>query len=73
MVKYMAFLDTSGLSKVWQKIQSQLSNKADKAHDHSSITGTASNVTGVVSISHGGTNSTSRSAAYSALMSGGGV
>lgn len=51
----MAFLDNSGLSKLWAKIKEQLNGKANASHDHTSISGTASNVTGVVSISNGGT------------------
>lgn len=51
----MAFLDNSGLSKLWAKIKEQLNSKADASHDHNHISGTASNVTGVVSIRNGGT------------------
>lgn len=56
----MSFLDNHGLSSLWNKIQDKLATKADSSHDHTSISGTASNVTGVVSISNGGTGSDSR-------------
>ena len=59
------------MSKLWTKIKEQLNSKADASHDHTSISGTASNVTGVVDIAHGGTGRTSRDSSYSALMSGG--
>lgn len=67
----MAFLDNSGLSKLWAKIKEQLNSKANASHDHTSISGTASNITGVVDIAHGGTGRTNRDSAYSNLMSGG--
>lgn len=67
----MAFLDNSGLSKLWAKIKEQLNSKANASHDHISISGTASNITGVVDFAHGGTGRTSRDSGYSALMSGG--
>lgn len=51
----MAFLDNSGLSKLWAKIKEQLNSKANASHDHKSISGTASNITGVVDFAHGGT------------------
>lgn len=51
----MAFLDHDGLVKVWSKMLAKVNAKADSSHDHNSISGTASNVTGVVSISNGGT------------------
>lgn len=69
----MAFLDDSGLSKLWTKIKEQLNSKANASHDHTSISGTASNITGVVDFAHGGTGRASRDSGYSALMSGGGV
>lgn len=69
----MAFLDNSGLSKLWAKIKEQLNSKANASHDHTSISGTASNITGVVDFAHGGTGRTSRDSSYSALMSGGGI
>lgn len=50
----MAFLDHDGLVKVWSKMLEKVNAKADSSHDHNSISGTASNVTGVVSISNGG-------------------
>lgn len=56
----MAFLDTAGLEKLWAKIVAKLNTKADSSHDHTSISGTANNVTGVVSIDHGGTGSNYR-------------
>lgn len=56
----MAFLDHDGLVKVWSKMLEKVNAKADSSHDHNSISGTASNVTGVVSISNGGTGSDSR-------------
>lgn len=64
----MAFLDNTGLSKVWNKMLDKLSNKADATHDHTSISGTSENVTGVVEIAHGGTGQTTRGAALGALM-----
>lgn len=67
----MAFLDNSGLSKLWAKIKEQLNSKANASHDHTSISGTASNITGVVDFAHGGTGRSSRDSAYSNLMSGG--
>lgn len=67
----MAFLDNTGLHRLWAKIKEQLNSKADASHDHTSISGTASNVTGVVDFEHGGTGRTSRDSGYSALMSGG--
>lgn len=67
----MAFLDNSGLSKLWAKIKEQLNSKANASHDHTSISGTASNITGVVDFAHGGTGRASRDSGYSALMSGG--
>lgn len=67
----MTFLDNSGLSKLWAKIKEQLNSKANASHDHTSISGTASNITGVVDFAHGGTGRTSRDSGYSALMSGG--
>lgn len=51
----MAFLDHDGLVKVWSKMLEKVSTKADSSHDHNRISGTASNVTGVVSIRNGGT------------------
>lgn len=66
----MAFLDNTGLSKLWAKIKEQLNSKADASHDHTSISGTASNVTGVVSINNGGTGSDSRGEGYQALITG---
>ncbi len=56
----MAFLDQDGLAKVWNKMSEKLDTKANSNHDHNNISGTASNVTGVVSISNGGTGATSR-------------
>lgn len=67
----MAFLDNSGLSKLWAKIKEQLNSKANASHDHTSISGTASNITGVVDFAHGGTSRANRDSGYSALMSGG--
>lgn len=67
----MAFLDHDGLVKVWSKMLEKVNTKADSAHDHNSISGTASNVTGVVSISNGGTGSDSRGEGYRALQSAG--
>lgn len=67
----MAFLDNSGLSKLWTKIKEQLNSKANASHDHTSISGTASNITGVVDFAHGGTGRGSRDSGYSALISGG--
>ena len=64
----MSFLDNHGLSSLWNKIQDKLATKADSNHDHTSISGTAENVTGVVGIDHGGTGQTSRSAALGALV-----
>ena len=51
----MSFLDNHGLSSLWNKIQHKLATKANSNHDHTSISGTAKNVTGVVGINHGGT------------------
>lgn len=56
----MAFLDHDGLVKVWSKMLEKVNAKADSSHDHTSISGTASNVTGVVNISNGGTGADSR-------------
>lgn len=67
----MAFLDHDGLVKVWSKMLEKVNAKADSAHDHNSISGTASNVTGIVSISNGGTGSDSRGGGYQALQSAG--
>lgn len=67
----MAFLDHDGLVKVWSKMLEKVNAKADSTHDHNSISGTASNVTGVVSISNGGTGSDSRGKGYQALQSAG--
>lgn len=67
----MAFLDHDGLVKVWNKMLEKVNTKADSSHDHNSISGTASNVTGVVSISNGGTGSDSRGGGYQALQSAG--
>lgn len=67
----MAFLDHDGLIKVWSKMLEKVNAKADSSHDHNSISGTASNVTGVVSISNGGTGSDSRGGGYQALQSAG--
>ena len=67
----MAFLDHDGLVKVWSKMLEKVNAKADSSHDHNSISGTASNVTGVVSISNGGTGSDSRGGGYQALQSAG--
>lgn len=67
----MAFLDNDGLAKVWNKMLEKVNKKADSAHDHNSISGTASNVTGIVSISNGGTGSDSRGGGYQALQSAG--
>lgn len=64
----MAFLDNSGLSKLWAKIKEQLNSKANASHDHDSISGTAANVTGVVGIANGGTGQTTRGAALGALI-----
>ena len=61
----MAFLDHDGLVKVWNKMLKKVNAKADSAHDHNSISGTASNVTGVVSISNGGTGASN---SYDAQM-----
>lgn len=69
----MSFLDNHGLSSLWNKIQDKLATKADSSHDHTSISGTAENVTGVVGIDHGGTGNTSRPAALTALIAGGGT
>lgn len=69
----MSFLDNHGLSSLWNKIQDKLATKADSNHDHDSISGTAANVTGVVGIDHGGTGNTSRHAALTALIAGGGT
>lgn len=69
----MSFLDNHGLSSLWNKIQDKLATKADSSHDHTSISGTAENVTGVVGIDHGGTGNTSRHAALTALIAGGGT
>lgn len=68
----MSFLDNHGLSSLWNKIQDKLATKADSSHDHTSISGTAANVTGVVGIANGGTGNTSRTAALTALIAGGG-
>lgn len=51
----MAFLDNTGLSTLWTKIKEQLNGKANASHDHTSISGTASNITGIVGFEHGGT------------------
>lgn len=67
----MAFLDHDGLVKVWNKMLEKVNTKADSTHDHNSISGTASNVTGVVNISNGGTGATSRGGGYQALQSAG--
>lgn len=67
----MSFLDHDGLVKVWSKMLEKVNAKADSSHDHNSISGTASNVTGVVSISNGGTGSDSRGRGYQALQSAG--
>ena len=67
----MAFLDKDGLDRVWNKVTEKLNTKADNSHDHNNISGTASNVTGVVSISNGGTGATSRGGGYQALQSAG--
>lgn len=64
----MAFLDNSGLSKLWAKIKEQLNSKANASHDHTSISGTASNITGVVDFAHGGTGQTTRGAALGTLV-----
>lgn len=69
----MSFLDNHGLSSLWKKIQDKLATKADSSHDHTSISGTAENVTGVVGIANGGTGNTSRPAALTALIAGGGT
>lgn len=69
----MSFLDNHGLSSLWNKIQDKLATKADSSHDHDSISGTAANVTGVVGIANGGTGNTSRHAALTALIAGGGA
>ena len=66
----MAFLDTAGLEKLWAKIVTKLNTKADSTHDHTSILGTAKNVTGTVGIDHGGTGQTTRGAALTALTKG---
>ena len=68
----MSFLDNNGLYSLWNKIQDKLATKADSRHDHTSISGTAENVTGVVGIANGGTGNTSRHAALTALIAGGG-
>lgn len=67
----MSFLDNHGLSSLWNKIQDKLATKADSSHDHTSISGTAENVTGVVGIDHGGTGSSTRSGGLRALINGG--
>lgn len=59
----MSFLDNHGLSSLWNKIQDKLATKADSRHDHTSISGTAKNVTGVVGIDHGGTGASDTYAA----------
>lgn len=64
----MSFLDNHGLSSLWNKIQDKLATKADSSHDHTSISGTAENVTGVVGIDHGGTGQTTRGAALGTLV-----
>ena len=69
----MSFLDNHGLSSLWNKIQDKLAAKADSNHDHANISGTATNVTGIVDIAHGGTGNTSRTAALTALIAGGGT
>lgn len=69
----MAFLDDKGLSNLWNKITAKLNTKANSSHDHDSISGTAANVTGVVGIANGGTGNTSRHAALTALIAGGGT
>lgn len=61
----MSFLDHDGLVKVWNKMLEKVNAKADSSHDHNSISGTASNVTGVVSISNGGTGASN---SYDAQM-----
>lgn len=61
----MAFLDNSGLSKLWAKIKEQLNKKANASHDHTSISGTASNIRGVVAVAHGGTGASN---SYNAQM-----
>lgn len=61
----MAFLDHDGLVKVWSKMLEKVNTKADSSHDHKSISGTASNVRGVVSISNGGTGASN---SYNAQM-----
>lgn len=61
----MTFLDHDGLVKVWSKLLEKVNAKADSSHDHNSISGTASNVTGVVSLSNGGTGA---STSYDAQM-----
>ena len=68
----MAFLDTAGLEKLWAKIVAKLNTKADSSHDHTSISGTAENVTGTVGIDHGGTGNTTRNLGLTALLAGGG-
>lgn len=67
----MAFLDNTGLSTLWTKIKEQLNGKANASHDHTSISGTASNITGIVGFEHGGTGRAGRDSGYSNLMSGG--
>ena len=67
----MSFLDNHGLSSLWNKIQDKLATKADSSHDHTSISGTAEDVTGVVDIAHGGTGSPTRNGALRALINGG--
>lgn len=69
----MSFLDNYGLSSLWNKITAKLNTKANSSHDHDSISGTAANVTGVVGIANGGTGNTSRHAALTALIAGGGT
>lgn len=59
----MAFLDHDGLVKVWNKMLEKVNAKADSSHDHNSISGTASNVTGVVGIANGGTGASDASTA----------
>lgn len=66
----MSFLDNHGLSSLWNKIPDKLATKADSSHDHTSISGTATNVTGIVDIAHGGTGSRSRGGGYNALVTG---
>lgn len=67
----MAVLDTAGLEKLWAKIVAKLNTKSDSSHDHTSISGTATNVTGIVGIANGGTGFSTRNSALTSLINGG--